>query len=297
MAYKESNPAKLHLIQFTIVLSLLIISHLFIILSLLLVLIEITSESGDYYFDSFFLLFSMGPCLSPILIIYIIVVFSLSLVRRGAYGEKHSKSSVIGFFFGILGLFLPPAFMIMALMFMGVFDQAYLVMPFFMYLVPASLVTGMYFFVKDIGGKTKGAIGLIIYLVSSTCLVLIFTMVLLEDIDWTESLQIIITLFAILFSILNLLGLIMLLLGYIDGFKWTSENRPLMDTEQKQQLEMQQYQITMQRETLELQREQIDMQMEQLKMLTEVRQEVLENGRELIPEQLERNKEEWDYKV
>ena len=297
MAYKESNPAKLHLIQFTIVISIMILSHLFIVLALLLVLLQVMAESGDYFFESFYMIFSMGPCLSPILIIYIIVVFSLSLVRRGAYGEKHSKSSVIGFFFGILGLFLPPAFMIMAMMFMGVFERVYLVMPFLMYCVPASLVTGMYFFVKDIGGKTKGAIGLIIYLVSATCLVLIFTVILFEDIEWTESLQIIITLFAILFSILNLLGLIMLLLAYIDGFKWTSENRPLMDTEQKQQLEMQQYQITMQRETLDLQREQIDMQMEQLKMLTEVRQEVLEDGRQLIPDQVERNKEEWDYKV
>ncbi len=285
MSFKESNPAKMHLIQFTIVQSFILLLYLFILLSLFLGLMSILSDNGEFLIG-FFMFVYLGSCMGPYLLIYIIVVFSLALWRRGVYGEEHKKSSIIAFFLGILGLVIPPALMVMVLAFISVYEKVYIVIPFFAYLVPAFLVIGMYFFVKDIGGRNKGAVGLIIYLISTLCVVLLFTVLLMGEMDWSRVLITIILLFAIFFTIFNMIGLVLLLMGYIDAFKWTNANKPLIDTQQKQQMEMQQYQVQMQQRTLELQREQIDMQMEQLKMLSEVRQEVLENGNPLIEPEL-----------
>ncbi len=285
MSFKESNPAKMHLIQFTIIQSFLLLLYMFILLSLFLGLMALLSDSEEFLFGPIIFAY-FGSCVGPYLLIYVIVVFSLALWRRGVYGEAHKRSSIITFFLGILGLVVPPALMVMVLAFMGIFEKVYVVIPFFAYMVPVCLVIGMYFFVKDIGGRNKGAVGLIIYLTSTLCAVLLFTAMLLGEMDWSKVLMTTLLLFGIIFTIANIVGLVLLLMGYIDAFKWTNANKPLIDTQQKQQMEMQQYQVQMQQKTLELQREQIDMQMEQLKMLSEVRQEVLEDGKPLIEPEL-----------
>jgi len=78
-------------------------------------------------------------------------------------------------------------------------------------------------------------------------------------------------------------GLIILIIGYVHAFKWVKENKPLIDEQQKQQLQMQQHQILMQQRQLEMQYQQLEMQKRTMHMLGEVHHEMIEDRKDMIP--------------
>ena len=64
----------------------------------------------------------------------------------------------------------------------------------------------------------------------------------------------------------------------------SKKHKPLIDTQQKQQLEMQQNQIKMQIEQLKLQQEQLELQKRSMEMISEIKQETIGGGNEMLSE-------------
>ena len=297
MAYKESNPAMVHIVQFIILLSVMALLHLMLAIIGLNTFITITTENPETIFPSMIIGYILASCMFPYVIpIYFIVVFSVSLIRRGVYGERHAKNVLRAFFIGILGMIIPPIIGGIFLMFIEMVEDIYVIIPIFIHAVPILLVFAMYLFVKDIGGNRRGIIGVIIFTASSVMLAMTEFVGLLSTIneEFHETFLSILFLAGTFMAIGALVGLIMMIVAFVDASKWTKAHKPLMDTQQKEQLEMQQNQIKMQIEQLKLQQEQLELQKQSMEMLGDIRRETITEGREMIPEGSKENDEiEW----
>ncbi|MGA1822607.1 MAG: hypothetical protein ACMUIG_08765 [Thermoplasmatota archaeon] len=274
MAYKESNPTTIHLVQFTIVLTMLLIIHLLFFLMALNILIATETESADALIPIMASIYGIS-CFFPYGLIYIIIAFSVSLIRRGVYGAKHAAATLASFFFGVLGIIVPPFFVLLVFMLIVYVEKTYAVIPLFIHLMPAMVVVGLYLFIKDIGGRKFGNAGMVTYMVSTALLILTEASALF----WVEDLSLntvkILSALGSIFAAGCVAGLIILLIGFVHAFKWVKENKPLLDEQQKQQLQMQQHQILMQQRQLEMQHQQLEMQKRTIHMLGEVHHELI----------------------
>lgn len=212
------------------------------------------------------------------------------------YGERHARNTLIAFFLGIGGMIIPVVIGAIFLMFLELVEDIYIVIPFFIHMVPVCLIFATYLFVKDIGGRKRGLTGLIIFTVSSFLLSLheLGGLIDLLDNDPNESFLSILMLSAMFMAIAAMVGVIFMIVAFVDASRWTKTHKPLLDTQQKQQLEMQQNQIKMQIEQLEMQKEQLEMQKRSLEMLTDISQDSLEEGeREMISDRVGDHPEEY----
>lgn len=285
MAYKESNPAAVHIVQFIILLSVIGLLHLFLAIVGLNGFISISTDNPDMIFPSLMIGYFVASCIFPYVIpIYFIVVFSVSLVRRGVYGETHAKNTMRSFFLGIFGMIVPPVMAGICLMFIEVVDKIYYVLPFFAHMIPVAIVIATYLFVKDIGGKNKGMIGAVFFSASSLILSVIefIGLIYTVEVEYDDGFVSFLFLFGMLMAIGAMIGVIFMIAAYSDAMKWTKSHKPLIDSQQKHQLEMQQNQIKMQIEQLKLQQEQLELQKRSMEMISDIRQESIEGGREMI---------------
>lgn len=287
MAFKESNPAMVHIVQHVILLSVLGILHLLLALTGLNGFIAVISENMDMMIPSMIVGYGVVSCMVPYVIpIYFIVVYSISLIRRGVYGEKHEKNTLRSFFFGIFGMIVPTVVGLVFLMFIEILENIYVIMPFFIHMIPIALIFAAYLFIKDIGGRNKGFVGFVLFSISSGLLATNEFIALAYDINHDLDDKIISLLFLaeMLLAITAMIAIIIMIRGFIDAKNWTKKHKPLMDTQQKQQLEMQQNQIKMQIEQLKLQQEQLELQKQSMEMLSDIKQESIGGGKEMLSE-------------
>ncbi|MGA1847947.1 MAG: hypothetical protein ACMUHB_01280 [Thermoplasmatota archaeon] len=267
MSYKKSNPARTNLVLMVIVVSLFIVVDFLLLLMAISIYVEETRGSMDALLNAF--CGAMGLyTFFPLVLLYTIVAFAVSLWGRGVYGRKHELSTFAGFFLGIGGivsLFILPiiAFMVRSE------DFAIIIIP-----VPMlAMVVGLYLFIKDIGGKVMGAIGLGIHSFSRVIFVL-FALMWYHDVFNVEAAMV-----GFIFSLLiSLAGLVVLLIGFVHAFQWTNLHEPLIDEQEVQQMQMQQHQLSLQQESMEMQREQLLLQQEAAHMLREQNRVLIDSG-------------------
>lgn len=246
------------------------------------VLIAAESESADSMIPLFFSLY--GLCyFIPFVALYVIIAFSVSLIRRGVYGAKHESATLFGFLLGVLGIISPPFLMLFSFMLYNVFDKFYIILPLFAHLMPSMVVLGLYMFVKDIGGKKFAMPGMISYMVFTGLLVTMVSATLLFAEDITLETGKMLSALGALFAIGLVAALIIMLIGFIQSFRWVKNHKPLIDEQQKQQLQMQQHQILMQQRQLEMQFQQLEMQKVTVNMLGDVHHELIEDNTQMIP--------------
>ena len=247
MATKESNPGTTAKILNIIALGFLLI-------------IDITLCVMAYQYwngktldpDSFFTV--CGICLSlPMFAIFLIVCASVSLGKRGIYGDKHSISNVIAFILHMVG----------ALLLLGGNALMFLVLDWkdaipFVLSVPFVLIAwGWFLQVKDVGGKIPGIIGVIIYTIGKGIFMIgLMNYFSAQVEDLSELAADKLTLPAI-GSIISILGLIGIGTGFVMAIIWMGKNKPLIDDEQRVIMETQKQQIRLQEAQLEFQKRQL----------------------------------------
>jgi len=268
MSYKKSNPARTNLVLLVIVASLFIVVDFLLLLTAISIYVEETSGSMDALLNAFCGAMGLYTFI-PLVLLFTIVAFAVSLWGRGVYGRKHELSAFAGFFLGIGGivsLFILPVIAVMV----RSEDFAIIIIP-----VPLLLmVIGLYMFIKDIGGKVMGAIGLGIYSFARVVFVLFALIWYHGGSEYME-----IALVGFIFSLLiSLAGLVVLLIGYVHAFQWTNLHEPLLDEQEVQQMQMQQHQLSLQQESMEMQREQLLLQQEAAHMLREQNRVLIDSG-------------------
>jgi hypothetical protein len=243
--------------------------------------------------EPFFQMFAFSTfCGGPITILFFLFQYSFLFYRRGVYGEKHSRASVQAFFVGVFGLIAPFFLIFVMISFVEIIDKIYIVVPLLIHLVPVSLMFGAYLFAKDIGGRFKTGLGFTIFGIASMFGAMLESITIFEPENISEDAMTFILVVSLLLAIVAIAGLIVMIVGMVDVNKWTNENRPLIDTQQKLTLEMQQNQIRMQQKQLELQYQQLELQKAQMEMLTEMKQESIGAGKEMIPETIKEDDNE-----
>ncbi|MGA1793644.1 MAG: hypothetical protein ACMUHM_06815 [Thermoplasmatota archaeon] len=268
MSYKKSNPARTNLVLLVIVLGLYILVDFILLLSFISVYVSETKGSVDAAINGAFGFCGVSMYFIAVLI-YAATAFSITLWGRGVYGRKHELYSFASFFFGISGVVSAMVLPIFAGM-LGSWDFLIVVAPLPMLLQ----MIGLFLFIKDIGGKLMGAIGVGVHAFSRMILVTFGLIALNGGSDVLE-----LSLIGIIISFLiSIAGLIILLVGFIHAFQWTSIHEPLLDEQQVQQMQMQQYQMSLQQETLEMQRDQLLLQQETAHLIREQNRSLIEAG-------------------
>ncbi|MFW3145969.1 MAG: hypothetical protein ACMUIE_04070 [Thermoplasmatota archaeon] len=272
MSYKKNNPARTNLVLLTVVLSLFILLDVIFLLTVISILVAKDSQSVDAAFNV--LIGVQALCFFiPLAIIYTVVAFSISLWGRGVYGRRHEIYTLIGFFFAMGGLAMT-IFLPMVTLMIGDTDTSVTLLLITLPMPMLMMVTGLYLFIKDIGGMVMGAIGLGIHTFGR--MVWIFFALLLYH-GGEEFLDA--ALVGWIFSFLiSLAGMIVLMIGFVNAFQWTSVHEPLIDEQEAQQLQMQQQQLNLQNETLQLQREQLLLQQETVRMIQNQSEALIESG-------------------
>ena len=192
----------------------------------------------------------------------------------------------------------------MLIPFFGAYIDGFEDFNFLIILAPVPMLLqmiGLYMFIKDIGGKLMGAIGVGVHFLARVMLV-VFALIGVNGSSNATELSLIGVIISFLISIA---GMVVLLVGFIHAFQWTAIHEPLLDEQQVQQMQMQQYQMSLQQETLEMQRDQLLLQQETAHLIREQNRALVEAGLiEGIPgrssaersrerEEFDRDIEEW----
>jgi len=295
MGYKKSNPARTNLIIMVVALALYIFMDFILLLSFISLYVSETKGSIDAAVNSAGGFCGLGFFI-PMTLLYSTVALSIALWGRGVYGRKHEVYTFAAFFFGIGGVASVVVLPIFAVMLESVeFMVIVAPIPFICHSV------GMYFFIKDIGGKLMGGIGAGVNAFGRFILIVFSLIWVSEGVDSTE-----LALVGIIISLLiSIAGYIILLVGFVHSFQWTALNEPLLDEQQVQQMQMQQHQLHLQHETIDMQREQLYLQQETTHLVREQNRALIDAGLiEGIPQKssakddhfhnhLEKNIEEW----
>ncbi|MFO8052326.1 MAG: hypothetical protein R6V01_11615 [Thermoplasmatota archaeon] len=268
MSYKKNNPARTSLVLLTILLSMFILTSLILLLSMISIYVFSSQDSLDALGD-----FTMGMCgfttLMFLTLVYSVVAFSISLWGRGVYGKKHETYTFVGFFMGVGGVVL---LLVIPTITLIIGDYTLFVITFF---IPFLLIMlGLYMFIKDIGGMFMGAIGLGVY--SFGTLIAIFFLLLLYHGN-TDTVDLSL-MGLIIATLIGIVGMVLLLVGYINAFQWTAVHEPLIDEQESQQLQMQQQQMNLQHESLHMQREQLLLQQETHRMIQNQSEALIHSG-------------------
>lgn len=268
MGYKKSNPARTNLVLMIIAIALYIFVDFILLLSFISLYVSETKGSIDAAING-----AMGFCglmfFIPVVMMYAATVSSITLWGRGVYGKKHEIYTFAGFFFGIGGL--------VAAMVLPIFSGMLGSLTFLIAVAPIPFLLqaiGMYLFIKDIGGKLMGGIGVGINAFARMLLIVFGLIWYNTGYSATET-----SLIAIIISFLiSIAGYVLLLVGTIHALQWTAVNEPLLDEEQVQQMQMQQYQMHLQTETLEMQKEQLLLQQETAHLIREQNRALIDAG-------------------
>ena len=253
MAYKESNPVKVHIVLFIITISVFLLIHVLLALGLLNTLFAIQADDFEYLFPFLMVSYAVGGCLGQFAPFFFIFQYSFLFFRRGVYGEKHSKACIQAFFAGIFGMIGPLFIGFSLIIFIELVDKIYIIIPFLIHLIPVSMMFGAYLFVKDIGGRTKTGIGVTMFSIASMFGAMVETIAIFDPESLSQGTTFFLVLVGMFLALVASAGLVFMILGCVDASRWTSQHKPLIDTQQKQTLEMQQNQIKMQQKQLELQ--------------------------------------------
>jgi hypothetical protein len=198
-----------------------------------------------------------GICIFwPIMLLYIGVAFSISLRGRDVYGSKHSTSTLIGFFLGIGGVITALAGTFLFLIIFG----GEVGMPISLTIPVIMIAVGMFLFIKDVGGMLFGAIGMGLTCLSQFGLMAGMFMVFSSDSVYDSKGALIIGIIAIIFT---MIGIVVMIVGFIQSYMWMKKNKPLIDEEQEKSLQMQQQQLNLQQQQLEMQKQQLQLQQQQ----------------------------------
>ncbi len=283
MGYKKSNPARTNLIIMVVALALYVFVDFILLLSFISLYVSETKGSMDAAINGVSGFCGLGMYI-PIVMIYATVSLSIALWGRGVYGRKHELYTFAAFFFGIGGIISAVVLPIFAMMLQSVqFMIVVAPLPFFLHAI------GMYLFIKDIGGKLMGGIGVFINIFSRVMLVT-FSIIWFE----TGSDATTVALVGIIISFLvAIAGYVIMLVGFTHAFQWTSIHEPLLDEEQVQQMQMQQHQLHLQHETIEMQREQLFLQQETSHLIREQNRALIHAG--LIEEIPDRSSAKRDH--
>jgi hypothetical protein len=199
-----------------------------------------------------------GICIFwPITLLYVGVAFSLTLRGRDVYGDKHSTSTLIGFFLGVGGVITAMAGTFLFLIILG----GEVGMPISLTFPVILIAVGLFLFIKDVGGKLLGAIGMGVTCFSQIGLMISLFMVFGSDTVYDTKGGLILGIIALVFS---MIGIILLAIGLIQSFMWMKNHKPLIDEEQEKSLQMQQQQLSLQQQQLEMQKQQLQLQQQQV---------------------------------
>lgn len=268
MSYKKNNPARTNLVLLTILLGMFILNSLLLLLSLISIYVASSENSLEAVSDSV-----TGMCGFSLLmlatLIYAVVAFSISLWGRGVYGKRHGAYAMVAFFMGIGGVVL-----LMVIPTITLIIGNYTVFVISIFIPFLMVVLGLYLYIKDIGGRFMGAMGMGVY-AFATLLAIFFLLLLYHGNNDTIDLSI---LGLVVATGLGTLGLVLLLIGYINAFQWTSVHEPLIDEQEAQQLQMQQQQMNLQNESLHMQREQLLLQQETHRLIQNQSEALIQAG-------------------
>lgn len=231
MSYKKSNPTKTSAVLLLVVIIVLAVMEL----SILLALINLRSTDVEDIANGFLVV--CGICIFwPLAMTYIIVAFSISLRGREVYGKKHGLfailsfiSMMVGVVLGFTGWFIFPV----------VFDfevgiSLWASIPFMF------IVAALFLFIKDLGGLIPGLIGLGTFLFAKILFIIVMAVAFqFDDIDTTRTMLSL----GILSTVISMAGLGIMVVGYAFAFKWMDQNKPLIDEQEAQQMQMQQQQV------------------------------------------------------
>lgn len=297
MAAKQSNPGSTALILLSIILVLIIVFQGFMMvlaISVYKVADEEIDPDDEEEVESAFeaaedAAFAFcGMCIFwPIIMAYIATAFSISLVGRDVYGNKHALSTLIGFFLGIGGVItaLAGSFMFLIIL------SPEVGIPFSLTLPVIMVAVGLFLFIKDVGGKLWGAIGMGTTIFSQVFLMISLTITLQADNPEEVKTPLIMAIVAIAICVI---GLILMIVGFIQSYIWMKKNKPLIDEEQEKQLKMQQQQLSIQQQQLALQKQQLELQVEQQRFLEMKSKKKIPGKSSSVQENIEDDDEEWD---
>lgn len=292
MAYKESNPAKPKIIMFTITVSFFILIFFVLFLGLLLFLISLQTDNPDYMLPFFFAGYAGCGVFGNILPILLIFQYAFLFFKRGVYGEKHSRACIQAFFIGIFGMIIPVFLVFITVMFLEFADKIYIFLPYLIHSIPVAMMFAIYVFSKDIGGGRKTGMGIIIFGTVNVFGALLESIALYQPEDLSINTGSFLLIIGMVLSLAAVSGLVFMILGLVDAYRWTDTHKPLIDTQQKQTLEMQQNQIRLQQKQLELQYQQLELQKQSMEMLSEIREETIGEGGGMIPERTHEDDDE-----
>jgi len=279
MAYKESNPAVVHIVLFIIVISVLGFLHLLLVaidLNLFMLLLDESVIAGMGL-----MMAGMGIyVILPKAYLFFLIVFAIAMYRRGVYGDKHEKATLAALLTAVLGTFGPIFLFIITFM----FEKGYTVTPFIVAMPFTALAVALYLYIKDLGGKAQAKLGLIIYIVGLYMMATIVSVALFIGEDMDQDVGLVLSGVGLPWTVVSVVGLVFFMLAYVKAMSWVKAHKPQIDTQQSQQISMQKEQMVMQTEQLELQRQQIEMLQKTIEMLTQMRSDLIGSGAEQIPE-------------
>ncbi len=260
MAYKASNPAKTALIMNMVSIALILIFQI-LLLIVVIKLYTLFSKEGDLSDVGDFLLAWCGMCvLWPLFQLYLVTASAIGLRGRNVYGKKHATATFVSFILVIVGVLIAYGGSFLFWILFG-WEVGF---PIVVTLPVILMAIGLFFFIKDIGGMLWGMIGAgVTSLAQLLLMVLLVVMTNSDDLGTMETMALI----SSFMVILTMIGLVLLGVGYVMSILWCNKNKPLIDEQQAQQLEMQQQQLSLQQQQLEMQQQQLEMQQKTTEMI------------------------------
>ena len=238
MASKESNPGVTNQILNLVAIFVLFVVEIFF----MIMFIKFRSNDAGDIIEG--VLAMCGLCMTiPAFAIFLLVCSILTLVKRDIYGGKHSSSVLIAFILQIVGIILLGlGWVIFPMMF-----DADLAFPLWMGIPFIPIAWGWFLELKEVGGKVPALFGALAY--SFGKIIFIFGSILVFSSETPSSGQDLIFIPVIGISI-AIIGLILLFVAEILSTGWMKKHPPLIDTEQRAMMQMQQQQLEMQRQQL-----------------------------------------------
>ncbi len=238
MTSKESNPGVTNQIMNLIAIAILVFIELFI----LFFLYKLRSQDYEQMVEGTAAM--CGVCmLVPAFGIFLAISNIMTLKKRGIYGDKHGSAVIIGFVLHMIGIFLIFGG---GLMFFMVFEgevgmSLSIGIPFIL------IAWGWFLCVKEVGGKIPGLIGAGVYSMGKIVFIIGAIMYFNDPLSDSAKDKLLIPMGGTVFA---LLGLLLLIVSAILSIMWMKKNKPLIDTEQRAMMQMQQQQLEMQRQQL-----------------------------------------------
>lgn len=240
MASKESNPGVTNQIMNLIAIVILIFIEFFIVFFLY----KLRSQNYEQMVEGTSAI--CGVCmLVPAFGIFLAISNIMTLKKRAIYGDKHASSVIVGFVLHMIGIFLIFGG---GLMFFMVFEgevgmSLSMGIPFIL------IAWGWFLCVKEVGGKIPGLIGAGVYSLGKIVFIIGSIMYFSQENIMSDSARDTL-LIPIAGTVIALIGLLILIVGGILSIMWMKENKPLIDTEQRAMMQMQQQQLELQRQQL-----------------------------------------------